>query len=1165
MNKITKMIIIFVIIFLALLLINQVQAVNEKTTKMYLETPSNKVERVITELNIGGWVMSEENIQIKVYVNDNFIKDIRRTERRQDVLDAIQGFGGKEKNPLPGFNDIIDVSDYEPGIYNLRIEIISLDTMNKVEETQIQFEISQYTAKSYIDMPYNKQLITSNELTLSGWVMSEGKIKIKAYIDDNYVQDIERNVEREDVINAIKGYGTRNENPLPGFDTKLDISSLEDGEHTLKIEVIRANNGNPIHTETNTFKKDESMICLESPSNINDRITTNLDVGGWIMTNDDVEIKIYINDEIIKTIERTVEREDVLNTINGYGGKEKNPLPGFDTKIDISNYKSGIYSLKIEVINKSNSKKIEEINRDFKISTPNTKADIDKPYSNEIITVNELTLSGWVMSEADIQIKAYIDDIYVSDIVRENAREDVLTAITDCGTIKENPLPGFTTNLDIKALEEGEHTAKIEVIHSQNGDSIYSKTITFRKDRAIMCLEAPTTTNKITTNLNVGGWLLSDENVEINIYINDTFIKTVNRNVERNDVLSAINGYGGKEKNPLPGFNTQVDVSNYKSGTYNLKVEVINVENSEKIEEANNQFKISLPNTKIDIDSFYDKQNIIGRELTLGGWAMSETDVQIKAYIDDVFIKEIERTIEREDVLNAIKGYGTEQQNPLPGFTTTTDMIEYADGLHTVKLEVISTKTDEVVQTLKKQFILKKYDAKLEIDNPLFNTVEYDVTVSGWLMSQYENTEINIYINDTKINTPIQREQREDVLNAIQGYGTSKENPLPGYKANLDMSSYKDGTYTLKVEAINKDTLEPLTYKTRSMKLVKYNGNIHLETPTLSTLSKEELIIGGWELSKCPDTTLNVYLDNTKLDIQRKERPDVFTANNIKNYGGVELNPTPGFEVTVDFTQYSDGDHTIKIVLVNNKTGETVASMTKNLMKYSNVKLGIDVSSYQRNINWVEVANSGVDFAMIRAGFRGYGVASDGTSGKLVQDDYYRANMEGAISNGIDVGVYFFTQAINEEEAVEEANFVLNLVRNYKITYPIAIDTEASSHPTGQGRADNLTVEQRTNVIKAFCETIRNAGYEPMIYASKSWLRNKLDMSQLQNYSVWLAHYTGANQNDPLAKPSDYEDKYIMWQYTSSGTVDGILGNVDMNVGYNTRRARSNKMIQIIY
>ena len=178
---------------------------------------------------------------------------------------------------------------------------------------------------------------------------------------------------------------------------------------------------------------------------------------------------------------------------------------------------------------------------------------------------------------------------------------------------------------------------------------------------------------------------------------------------------------------------------------------------------------------------------------------------------------------------------------------------------------------------------------------------------------------------------------------------------------------------------------------------------------------------------------------------------------------------------------------------------------------------------------------------MIRAGFRGYGAA-----GTLVTDTNFYTNINGALNNGIDVGVYFFSQAITEKEAIEEANYVLNLIRGYRITYPIAIDTEDIDY--AQGRADNLSRLQRTNIVKAFCERIKQAGYEPMIYANKWWLIEQLDMSKLSNYAVWLAHYTGATQDNPFAKPSDYTGKYVMWQYTDRATVNGITGNVDANV-----------------
>ena len=197
-----------------------------------------------------------------------------------------------------------------------------------------------------------------------------------------------------------------------------------------------------------------------------------------------------------------------------------------------------------------------------------------------------------------------------------------------------------------------------------------------------------------------------------------------------------------------------------------------------------------------------------------------------------------------------------------------------------------------------------------------------------------------------------------------------------------------------------------------------------------------------------------------------------------------------------------------------------------------NKKVGIDVSKWNGDIDWDKVKNAGVDFAIVRAGYRG------SVTGSLVEDPYFRTNMQSAAASGVPVGVYFFTQAVNEVEAVEEASAVLKLISEYHLDYPIYIDTEGAG---GNGRADGLDAETRTLVCEAFCRTISNAGYRAGVYASRNWLNNNLQTERLQQYETWLAEYRGV----PL-----YQGYYQMWQYTSKGRIDGIEGNVDFNIRY---------------
>lgn len=197
-------------------------------------------------------------------------------------------------------------------------------------------------------------------------------------------------------------------------------------------------------------------------------------------------------------------------------------------------------------------------------------------------------------------------------------------------------------------------------------------------------------------------------------------------------------------------------------------------------------------------------------------------------------------------------------------------------------------------------------------------------------------------------------------------------------------------------------------------------------------------------------------------------------------------------------------------------------------------KVGIDVSYYQGKIDWKKVKKSGVDYAIIRLGYRGF------QNGALVLDSYYRYNMENAKKAGVDVGVYFFTQALTKEEAIEEAKFCIKNVKKYKLDYPIIIDTEAINNKKARSHITELNKDELTNICKAFCNTVDKAGYTSSIYASKSWFLYKLDLEKLEGYNKWLAHYT---------KATDYVYDFDMWQYTSDGHVPGIKGRVDMNIG----------------
>lgn len=194
---------------------------------------------------------------------------------------------------------------------------------------------------------------------------------------------------------------------------------------------------------------------------------------------------------------------------------------------------------------------------------------------------------------------------------------------------------------------------------------------------------------------------------------------------------------------------------------------------------------------------------------------------------------------------------------------------------------------------------------------------------------------------------------------------------------------------------------------------------------------------------------------------------------------------------------------------------------------------GIDVSVYQGDIDWEAVKEDGVRFAFIRLGYRGYG------TGKLKLDEKFHQNMRGATRAGVKVGVYFYSQAISTREAVEEAEMVLHYLEDYDIDYPVVYDIEDA--PSASARTRNLSGTQATKNVIAFCDAIQQGGYRPMVYTNSKWFTQKLDLSKLQKYDKWLAQYY---------KVPFFPYEFDIWQYTGKGRVNGIKGDVDLNLSF---------------
>ena len=467
------------------------------------------------------------------------------------------------------------------------------------------------------------------------------------------------------------------------------------------------------------------------------------------------------------------------------------------------------------------------------------------------------------------------------------------------------------------------------------------------------------------------------------------------------------------------------------------------------------------------------------------------------------------------------------------------------------------------LEAIEIKLISKKNKSKLYIDTPT-NNANYivsnspEITVKGWKLANISNTYIKAYINGEEIEeNRIKYYNRKDVTSSTILYGTPTQNPKSGFDVNVDISDKKDGVYNITIDLYASNT---------KINTISLNINIYKRPQVLYNSHVQSI---GWQDWKKNGQTAgtegkSLRLEAMNINIISAKDTKIIYRTHVQDEGwqswrqNGELTGTTGFgrrleaiqiklenmpEYTVEYRTHVQNIGWTDWSIDGETSGTEGRSLRIEAIQirivdhYSRTNKGIDVSEFNGIINWNEVKNSGIEFAMIRLGYRGYRYP------RLVLDETALYNINGAKSQGIKVGVYFVTQAINTAEAQEEANWCIDVLNanNLTVDYPIVIDTERSTaDEDNPGRADLLDIGTRTAVCKTFCETIKNRGQKPMIYASTYWFEYMLNLNELKNYDLWLANYT-------LPRLST---SFVIWQFTSTGRISGVSGNVDINIGY---------------
>lgn len=776
----------------------------------------------------------------------------------------------------------------------------------------------------------------------------------------------------------------------------------------------------------------------------------------------------------------------------------------FYKTINTEQINDGKHELKLELID-TNNNILASTKQNIEIKKHSANVSLNYPVTNYQYK-DLMYIEGEINTDCnDYSIEINMDEEQITDI---NFKDKL-----------------FYKVLNTSNLSNGTHQINIKLKNNLTNEIIATARRNFEiKNYDIdLILNYPINNYQYKDLMYIEGQLTEDFNGDIKLFIDDEYTET---QFEKR----------GKT------FYTVKNLNAIKDGEHNLKVALFL--NDKEIASKTKKMRIKKHESIIAIE--YPIENYLyNNVMYIQGYALTDcSDSNITIKIDEEELTGINRYDRNE-----LQKYNYLGSTKNSGYYTAVDTTNLTNGEHTITAQIKNNLTGEIINETSKKIRVKKFNADIKIQYPL-DTYKYkdQMYVEGYADNDIPDSIVEIYIDETMVTNQANRHNNDTV-----NYKYSNSNQ--GFHGTFDVSNLKDGKHKLRINIKSQRFPDEIVEtKTKEFNVKKYDGIIIIETPTTSQFNNS-ITIAGYEMSELDNSYIKIFIDN--IDITHTlaspvNRTEYDSIINTGIYGGASTNSTPGFNSTIDLALISAGKHNITVKLYT-KLDEEISSYTKTILVYKNVSFGIDVSSHNTITNWKAIKNDGIDYAFIRAAYRGYGF-----TGTLNPDIKFAENTHGAIMAGIKIGAYVYSQAINEQEAIEEANLIISLINREggknTFTLPIVFDTEYTPcwlNGSRCGRADYLTKEERTRIARAFLERIKEAGYTPMLYSNKYFLYSNLNMNELSEYEIWMANFLNASQaSAPLENPSNYTGPYQVWQYYSEGSIAGINGNVDLNVFY---------------
>ncbi len=717
---------------------------------------------------------------------------------------------------------------------------------------------------------------------------------------------------------------------------------------------------------------------------------------------------------------------------------------------------------------------------------------------------SSLIVNGWALcTDPNARIEVVVDGSIVSYNINRIDRPDVNNDDA-YGGAAANPKPGFKFELD-KNFGEGSHIVEVRIVSNMNILAYDTRTITLGEPKATMRIDNLSISKD---KLSIKGWSMSTvDNARIELVVDGKIVSTSLPRHAREDILNSVKGYGDSSTTPNPGFSLELS-KRFTNGVH--QIEVRTVSGLTILSHINETFIVESDKAKINIE----KATMNVNSLNLQGWAMStDPKARVEVVLDGKILSTSLPRTQRNDILNSVDGFGNKYTTPNPGFVLNMGD-SYSIGNHQLEVRVVSSDM-KILAAAYKTLTLGKPKAKLSIDN--LHMGSKSVSLSGWAMSNDKNARVEVVVDGKILSTSLPRSPRADILANIKGYGDASTTPNPGFMYDFSNRSFTSGYHNVEVRVVSGMTILAAVYK--QVKVEPYKAKLNVDN---LSVTDHAIAVNGWAMSTDGSNRVEIVVDNKILTTaaSRYTRADVLSK--IIGYGSAETNGKAGFTYQTSY-EFTPGNHRIEVRVVS---GNNILDYSVRNIKVGPLK-GIDVSEHNGTIDWKTVAKN-IDFAILRAGW-----------GYFEKDKKFDVNYAGASTNGIPIGIYYYSYALNMEEAKKEVDGLLTQLKGKNIQYPIFIDMEdADGYKVNHGMPSNQMLQ---DICVYFCERLTAEGYTAGVYANLNWWTNRLDTPRLDKYVKWIAQWNSS---------CTYQKPYEFWQYSSNGSVPGIPGRVDMNYAY---------------